>query len=338
MSLLIRSARPSDYAAIASIYNAQNEPDFHLTPERLYNSDVSSAKRDNAFRRLVAEADGDVIATGDLRSTWAGETEPGRFWTLLHVREDHRHQGVDIHMLHHAIRETQEPVRELWTCIREDFVPAAGFLEPERFVERFRSWGAHLDLSTFDPIRFAPLVQELERDGIRLVGYHDLAGDPDRDRRLLDLQRELEEDAVALEPIIARRHDDVTSPDTILDATVVAVTAEGRSIGIASLVGDPVETRLGCGFTGVDRRYRNRGIATALKSRTAQIAQSLGCQELNAGGGGGGHGDGAREPEARLRDRARLDHLRQPTLNILRLGGVGVGLPEVDESLPSRPA
>ena len=286
MPLLIRSARPDDYAAIASIYNAQNEPDFHLTPERLRDADERSAQHDHTFRRLVAETDGDVIATGDLRSTWAGETEPGRFWTLLHVREDHRHQGVDVRMLHHAIREAPEPVHELWTCIREDFVPAAGFLEPERFEERFRSWGAHLDLGTFDPTRFAPLVDELERDGIRLVSYHDLAGEPEPDRRLLHLQRELEEDALALEPVIPRRHDDVTSPDTILDTTIVAVAPDGRYVGIASLVGDPVEAHLGCGFTGVDRRYRNRGIATALNARTAQIAQGLGCQELNAGGGG----------------------------------------------------
>lgn len=286
MPLLIRSARPGDYPSIASIHKAENEPDFHVTPERLRAADERSAQHDHAFRRLVAATNGDVIATGDLRSTWAGETEPGRYWTLLHVRDDHRHQGVDVRMLHHAIREAPESVRELWTCIREDFVPAAGFLEPERFEERFRSWGAHLDLGTFDPTRFAPLVQELERDGIRLVGYHDLAGDPDRDRRLLHLQRELEEDALALEPVIPRRHDDVTSPDTILDATVVAVAPDDRYIGIASLVGDPVGTHLGCRFTGVDRRYRNRGIATALKARTAQIAQSLGCQELNAGGGG----------------------------------------------------
>lgn len=255
MPLLIRPALPDDYPSIASIHNAQNEPDFHVTPERL-------------------------------RATYAGETEPGRYWTLLHVREGHRHQGVDVGMLHHAIREAPAPVRELWTCIREDFVPAAGFLEPERFEERFRSWGAHLDLGTFDPTRFAPLLHELARSGIRLVGSHDLAGDPERDRRLVDLQRLLEDDALAFESVIPWRHDDVTSPDTILDATVVAVAPDGRTIGIASLVGDAVGANLGCGFTGVDRPYRNRGIATALKAHTAQIAQSIGCRELNAGGGG----------------------------------------------------
>ncbi len=281
-----RSPRPDDYPAVASIHNAQNEPDFHATPERLFAGDEFSAEHDRAFRRYVAEMDGAVIATGDLRSTWAGETHPGRYWTLLCVREDHRHQGLDVRMLHHAIRDAPEPVREVWTCIREDFVPAAGFLEPEGFIEQFRSWGAHLDLSAFDPARFEPLVSKLERDGIRLVRYHDVAGDPERDRRLVELQRELEEDALAFEPIIPRTHDDVTSPDTLLDATVVAVAPDGRYVGLASLVGDAAGKHLGCGFTGVAHAYRNRGIATALEARVAQIAKGMGCVALNTGGGG----------------------------------------------------
>jgi hypothetical protein len=35
----------------------------------------------------------------------------------------------------------------VWTCIREDFVPIAGFRH-ERFDARFRSWGAHLDVTS----------------------------------------------------------------------------------------------------------------------------------------------------------------------------------------------
>ena len=286
MTLIIRSAQPDDYPAIASIHNGQNEPDFHASPDRMRDGDERSAERDPAYRRYVAEQDGDVIATGDLRATWAGETHPGRTWTLLCVREDHRHQGVDVRVLHHALQEATVPVREVWTCIREDFVPAAGFLEPEGFLEQFRSWGAHLDLGTFDPARFEPLARKLDRDGVRLVGYHDLAGDPDRHQRLVDLQREVEEDVLAFEPVIPRRHDDVTSPDTLLDATAVAVAPDGRYVGLASLVGKAAGKHLGCGFTGVARPYRNRGIATALLARVAQVATGMGCVDLSAGGGG----------------------------------------------------
>lgn len=286
MSLLIRSARPGDYPAVASLHNAQNEPDHHTTPERLRALDDRSAQRDPAFRRFVAEDAGEVLATGYLRATWAGHVRPGRYWVGLHVRDDHRGGAVDVRLLRHALEEAPGPVREVCTCIREDFVPAAGFLEPEGFEERFRSWGSHLDPSAFDAGRFEPLERELEHAGIRLATYPDLAGDPARDDRLLALQREVEEDVLAFEPIIPKRHADVTGPATIQDATVVAVARDGAYVGLASLVGDPSRPDLGCGLTGVARPYRNRGIATALKARTASIARRMGCRDLNAGGGG----------------------------------------------------
>lgn len=88
------------------------------------------------------------------------------------------------------------------------------------------------------------------------------------------------------EPIIPRRRPDVTDDETILDTCTVAVGTDGAYVGIASTCGEPGARSLGCGFTGVARSYRVRGIATALKSRTAAAARELGCRELNAGGGG----------------------------------------------------
>lgn len=55
---------------------------------------------------------------------------------------------------------------------------------------------------------------------------------------------------------------------------------------MASLMGKAGNELLECGLTGVVRAWRNRGVATALKARTVQIARELGCRELNAGGGG----------------------------------------------------
>ncbi len=278
MTLLIRTARPDDYPAITSIYNAQNEPDFHDTPEGMRAHGQSTASKDPAFRRSVADAGSELLATGYIRATWGGqpEPEPGRYWVGLHVREDHRHENLDVRLLHHAIAGATDPVQEVWTVIREDFVPAAGFLDPEGFEERFRSWGAHLDLRTFDPTRFEPLTQDLEAAGIRLVSYHDLAGDPDRDGKLEALQREVEEDVVAFEPVISKRHPLLTEPGAILEGAVVAVAPDGSFVGLVSLLEETVYADLDCDFIGVARGYRNRGIATALLARSAGVAQALG--------------------------------------------------------------
>ncbi len=41
--------------------------------------------------------------------------------------------------------------KRLWTCVREDFLPAFSYLRERGREEQFRSWGAHLRLEGFDP-------------------------------------------------------------------------------------------------------------------------------------------------------------------------------------------
>ncbi len=85
-----RAAETDDYPAITRIHNEQNEPDQHVEAERLLHGDQASQEADPTFRRLVAEADGEVVATGTIRSLWAGRAEEGLVWVLLHVRDEHR--------------------------------------------------------------------------------------------------------------------------------------------------------------------------------------------------------------------------------------------------------
>ncbi len=136
-------------------------------------------------------------------------------------------------------------------------------MQPDGFQEVFRSWGAHLDPRTFDPARFEPLTASLARAGILIVRYPDLRPAPDRDTRLLALQHEIERDVLAFPPIVPAHHDDVTSPDTILDATFVAVAQDGTYVGLTSLQPGDDATSLSFGLTGVRRGHRRRGIATA---------------------------------------------------------------------------
>lgn len=286
MSFRIRLAHPADYPSITAIHNSQNEPDFHTSAERLHASDERAANNDSHFRRYVAEQDGNVIATGTIYSSWGNQVVPGQYWIMLHTRGDHRHRGIDTQILRHALEQTTDEVAEVWTVIREDFVPMAGFLEAEGFEEQYRSWGSHLDLATFDSSRFDDLIANLKHEGIRIISYRELEPNVDRDHKLIALQRELEEDAFYFEPVIPKRHDEVTSPDNLLDAYLIALTDHGAIVGIASLVGPPRGGAVACGFTGVARDYRNRGIATALKSRTATLAKTMGYVDLNAGGGG----------------------------------------------------
>lgn len=286
MPYAIREARPDDYPAITRIHNAQTEPDQHLAVEQLLHHDQAFQKTDSTFRRAVAESDGEVVATGTIRSIWAGPPQDGRVWVLLHSRDDHRGRGADSEVLHSLLDAAPTGTLEVLTCIREDFLDAAGFLYPHGFHEVFRSWGAHLDPRTFEPAPFEALAARLERTGIRIVRYPELTDADQRDARLLGLQREIERNATAFPPIVPHRHDDITSTDTILGATFVAIAPDGAYVGLTSLLRGNDASSLAFGFTGVRRDHRRRGIATALKARAVAAAATRGCTDLNAGGGG----------------------------------------------------
>ena len=149
-ALAFRQATGDDYTAVSEIHNAQNEPDLHYTPEQLERTDTRAAEQDPSAKRYVAVLEGEIVATGYLWPSWGGMSYPERYWTGIYVRTDHRNQGVDTRLLHHALKNLDIPVKEVWTVVREDFVEPAGFLRDENFQEQGRTWGAHLDLTAFE--------------------------------------------------------------------------------------------------------------------------------------------------------------------------------------------
>jgi GNAT superfamily N-acetyltransferase len=287
--LHIRSAETGDYAAIASIVGAEDTHD-PPSPEQLYAGDAAAASHDASFRRLVAERDGHVIAVGAFHADQAGGAA-ARLWMTVHLREDSRGRGADAALLRAALAATGGDVMEIWTCVREDRLDPAGVVRQEGFEERFRSWGARIDPQRFDAARFAPLLRRLESDGVRLVRAVELE-DVDSEERLVALQRRLEGDAIVEQPVIPQLLEDVTSADTIRESVMVAIARQAERdafvdayVGVASLLGAASRPTLTCGFVGVERPYRRRGIATALLAGVIAVARELGCRALDAGGG-----------------------------------------------------
>ncbi len=287
MSTDVRLVRAEDYPAVASILNHGVDEDHQVAAGDLQRLDVLWARRDSAFRRVVSVADGAIVATGYVCSGWGGVTEPGRFWVNVATSHDRPHHSSDVAVFDDLYRSLDGAAREVWTCTREDHARHLTYLERFGFTERFRSWGAHLALDSFDPSRWTGLVERLATEGVRLVPYPDLDGDAARAAKLTALQDALEADVEHFEPIVPKRIADVIGPETIHEALVVAVAPDGSYVGLACLLGSRSDASLACGLTGVLPEHRRRGIATALKARTAEIARGWGAEELNAGGGGG---------------------------------------------------
>lgn len=285
MIYTIRPFQAEDYPAATRIYNAQNEPHHQITEQELRRS-YERAQERSFVRLLTAVADDEVIATGEIGER-IGDNPPGKFWGWFHVREDHQGTGVDSALFDATLKLLAGRAAEsIWTCIRQDFVPAAAYLEEREFQEQFRSWGASLNLDSFESSAYLDNLERLAELGIRLRTFTDLSSDPARDKKIAALQAELEEDAPHYEPIIPKRHPRPHDPETLTGSYVVAEHS-GTYIGLAGLTEQqrsPTDT--GAGLVGVKRQYRGQGVGTALLAHTATWAKERGYEEVTGGGAG----------------------------------------------------
>ena len=281
-SLVFRKPTADDYPAVTEIHNAQNEPDFHYSPEQLQRIDLKAVERDPYAKRYVTVSDGEVIATGTRHHNWGGMRYPGRYWVNLFTQHDYRGQGVDTQLLHHALEDLDPPAKEVWTVIREDFLEPAGFVKNEGFEIQGRTWGAHLDLTALAPDLFREVKEKLEADGIHFLPYHNL-NDPEKHAKVQALHAEAKRDMPLFEPIVTAEFDDVEDEATLPETVMVALRGD-ELVGVSSINQGP--RSLHSGLTAVTAPYRNRGIGRVLKLLSATATKDLGHTHINSGGAG----------------------------------------------------
>lgn len=281
MTISVRFARPEDYL---DAHDKQDDSSLRFN-ERLLHSDERSAEVDPYFRRVIARTAGKIVGACAIRSNWDGVIQPGRLWVTISLVPEWRGRGIDSQMLQYAIAELGADIGELATCIREDHLQHADFLDEFGFEERFRSWGAQLDLKTFDPTRFNADIERLQKSGLRLISYGKLRS-IDKHRKLLDLKQDLDRDVLSFDPIVPSGRSDILGDEYILAGLIVAVNQQDDFVGMASLRRTSSAEVIDSGLTGVRREYRDRGIATALKVRSLTVAKELGATESGTGGGG----------------------------------------------------
>lgn len=276
----IRPFTPDDYPAIAAVTNAVFS-DYATSSDELRRGDEQRDPKCH-LGRFVAERDGAIVGLAEC-GQWAGMYHPRKFVLGVTVRPDWQGRGIGASLYDRALASL-EPFAPLSVRgqTRSDWPPTLRFFAARGFEEGMRSWESRLDVAAFDPAPFAGAEARTAAGGIVIRTIAELAGDPDRDRKLHALDEALSRDVPHPEPhtpisfeLFRRRV--IEDPNLLPDAYFVALdAATGEYAGMGQLWNSEGSADLYNGLTGVRRAYRRRGIALALKLRGIAYAQAHG--------------------------------------------------------------
>jgi mycothiol synthase len=238
------------------------------------------------FGDFIAEKDGKVVGTGFFGQSERRDYHPQKFGVWINVLPDYQRQGIGT-ALYDTLMMAIAPYNPIGLDVgaQEDWVSCVQFLQKMGFVEAWRNWESRLNVASFNQSVLQDAVERVATSGITIYTCVELASDPERDRKVYELHREICND-LPLRNQLSVPFDDfkakylqADNPNCLLDAWFIA-TREGHYVGLAALTkpseGDYLYTHL----TGVLPDYRGQGIASALKLRTVLYAKEQNVPEV----------------------------------------------------------
>jgi GNAT superfamily N-acetyltransferase len=307
LTVVIRPFAEDDYPVLVDIVN-RSYPEYGDT-EAEWRFGDSRRNPQMKFARFVGEVDGRVAAVANYEQ-WENMYHPRRFAVDVTVDPERRRRGIGAQMYAHlwAVLAAHDPMT-LHAQAREDYLDSVRFLERRGFRDVMRAWESRLDLQAFDAAPYAEHLAAFRASGLKAATIDQLAGDPDRDRKLYDLVDAVGRDVPSPEPHTSVDFDlwverNMKSPDLLPCLYWVALDGD-RYVGLSNMWGsqhDPLETYTG--LTGTLGDYRRRGIALALKVLCIARARELGYRQTRTWNETGNEG--------MLAINVRLGFVRQP--------------------------
>lgn len=280
----IRDFTQDDYTALAWMLRAAY-PDRPQTPDELRYADERYGE---PYRqaRWVAEVEGQVVGACDY-SQPAAYYHPDKYTISVSVHPDFEGCGIGGRLYTHLLEGLKplEPIA-LKTITFENLPRQVRFFEARGFSEQLRSWLSVLELSSFDPERYAGLFEGLEAEGFSLLSVSEVEAHPEGQRDLYELLRDVLIDIPSAEPRTLWTYEQFlhhrrNSPILLPERSVLVKHGETLA-GISELKTSQTKDHLITGVTGVREAFRHRGLATAAKVQALANAKAHGAKTVAA--------------------------------------------------------
>ncbi|MFZ5826956.1 MAG: GNAT family N-acetyltransferase [Bacillota bacterium] len=280
----IRPAVEADYPRLVTIINQTHIRQFTLEE---FRAELTHSAGQGPVCLLVTEVEGEIPGYGMLsRGPWL---PPGGFYISVRVDPARSNQGVGS-----AILRALEEQAVAWggsmaeVGVRDHRPDWLAFAEKRGYWLKEHFSNSELDLATFDPEPFRPMVTQAEGRGYRFVTMADLPVE-EAQRRFYELDMECSQDepdkGPDWQPIDYEEYRaDAFAPDRYDPKGVVVALKDGEWAGVSGCHFPPGRQHAWVMFTGVRRPHRGHGLAQALKLLACEYVRSRGDYPMIATG------------------------------------------------------
>ncbi|MFD8692350.1 GNAT family N-acetyltransferase [Streptomyces sp. NPDC059651] len=275
MTVIVRDFRPADAADWVRVRRAAL-PFMVLTPQGVA-FDLATAHPGKRYRMLVAEEDGEIIATSQMGLAH-GSPVPGQAFCNTHTHPERTGRGAGTLLLRAAEEYLDLAGATAVYAWVLDTPGDRAFAEKHGYAPSRPAHFLHLDLTA----GALPPRQELPA-GVELRTGADFADDP---RPLFEADAETTADEPSDTPTRLSDYEDWLTgtwrnPGLDHDLTSVVVT-DGRVAAFSAAETDGAG-RYWSGMTGTRRAYRNRGLAKLAKNDSLHRARDAGYTDAFTG-------------------------------------------------------
>jgi GNAT superfamily N-acetyltransferase len=277
-AIVIREAVEGDFARIAELISATQ-------PEPVTEADLLEWERrvlmGQIRRRMVAVVETNLIA-GYSVVLHTESMGAGRFYLWVTVDPGRRRGGIGTQLYDSALDfAIGHGAVTLESEVREDDAAGIRFARERGFVVNRHLFESVIDLAAFDESRFAGLVEGVQAGGIRFLSLADVDMDSGYFRQLYEVNyRAVQDDPASTGNWVSFEEFERTLQGASWfdpQGQIMALdAASGAVIGLAAVGFFANTHRASNMITGVDRAYRGRKIALALKLLAIRYAKEKG--------------------------------------------------------------
>lgn len=279
----LRDLRPGDHTPLAALLGDHWRETF--TPEDFTRGLENRAPESVVLHRVLTGDGGEVLAYG--RAVHHPWSPAGLLDLLVLVRPGARGQGLGRRLADELLAfGAGHSFTRLRTHLRDDDPASLAFAQDRGFTVTHQAFLSRLDVTGFDETPFLGVLERAHSAGLRFTTLAREGMTERHKRALYDLNR-----AAGLD---VPDSDGTFLPYENFDAQVfqaswfdpsgqiLAVDGE-QYVGLGALGVNAVDGVGSNAFTGVDREYRGRGLATALKLLVIREARQRGVSMIETG-------------------------------------------------------